>query len=180
MKYLIVSDIHGSLPCLKSVLDFFDKQKYDMLVLLGDLLNYGPRNGVPTGLDAMGIANALNSYSDKIVAVRGNCDSEVDQMLLSFPMMADYSIIVAEGKRIFLSHGHKYNSSNIPESSYDVIITGHTHLWMLESNNGKTVCNLGSITFPKENNPATFATLDDDGILRIRLLNGSIIKQTSI
>lgn len=180
MKYLIVSDIHGSLPNLKTVLEHFDSNSYDMLVLLGDLLNYGPRNGVPEGLDAMGIAGALNSYCDKIVAVRGNCDSEVDQMLLHFPMMADYSIIVNEGKRIFLTHGHKFSQANIPESSYDVIITGHTHLWTLESNGGKTVCNTGSITFPKEGRPATFATLDEDGILRIRLMDGSILKQQKI
>lgn len=180
MKYLIVSDIHGSLPRLRSVLDFFDKEGYDMLLLLGDLLNYGPRNGVPDGLDAMGIADSLNAYSDKIVAVRGNCDSEVDQMLLHFPMMADYAIVVIEGKRVFLSHGHKFNASDIPAESYDAIITGHTHLWMLDSVNGKTLCNTGSITFPKEGRPATFATIDEDMTLRVRLLDGSIIKENKL
>ena len=89
MKYLIVSDIHGSLPRLQTVLETFRRESCDMLLILGDILNYGPRNSIPEGIDPKGIAEALNSLSDRIVAVRGNCDSEVDQMLLSFPMMAD-------------------------------------------------------------------------------------------
>ena len=88
MKYLIVSDIHGSAPRMEQVIAFFEKEKIDMLLILGDILNYGPRNGVPEGLDALRIVELLNKNSDKIIAVRGNCDSEVDQMLLDFPIMA--------------------------------------------------------------------------------------------
>ena len=100
MKYLLLSDIHGSLTRLRRVLDIYRREQCDMLLLLGDILNYGPRNGLPEGLDARGVADALNPLADEIVAVRGNCDSEVDQMLLHFPIMATYSILVDEGRKI--------------------------------------------------------------------------------
>ena len=108
MKYLIVSDIHGSLPALESVLDVYAREHCDMLLLLGDILNYGPRNRIPEGIDPKGIAQRLNAMKDSIVAVRGNCDSEVDQMLLDFPIMSDYAVVVDEGRRMFLTHGHVY------------------------------------------------------------------------
>ena len=101
MKYLIVSDIHGSLPALERVLDFFHEKKCDMMILLGDILNYGPRNGLPDGLNPMEIANKLNSMSDKIMAIRGNCDSEVDQMLLDFPIFLIIFCCATRGKRFF-------------------------------------------------------------------------------
>ena len=180
MKYLIVSDIHGSLPRLQTVLDIFRRESCDMLLILGDILNYGPRNSIPEGIDPKGITEALNSLSDRIVAVRGNCDSEVDQMLLSFPMMADYSIVVESGKRIFLTHGHKYTAESLPNTSFDVFISGHTHIWKLDKTaDGKVVCNTGSITFPKENNVPTFAILDN-GVLSIRNLENKILKQVEM
>ena len=113
MKYLIVSDIHGSLPRLRKVLDFYEKAQCTMLCILGDILNYGPRNGLPEGLDPKGIAECLNRFPDNIIAVRGNCDSEVDQMLLDFPILSDYSIIADNGKLIFLTHGHLYNEEKL-------------------------------------------------------------------
>lgn len=178
MKYLIVSDIHGSLPRLEQVIAFFETNRYDMLVVLGDLLNYGPRNGVPEGLNAPGIAEALNRFSDKIVCVRGNCDSEVDQMLLDFPCMGDYALLVIGSKRLFLTHGHKYNEQNLPKG-IDAFFYGHTHLWKLEQNNGLIICNTGSITFPKGGNEPTFATIDEDRIC-IRTLDGNIINEVRI
>lgn len=174
MKYLIVSDIHGSLPRLKQVLDFYQKEHYDMLCILGDILNYGPRNGLPEGLDAQGIVKLLNEKADEIVAVRGNCDSEVDQMLLHFPLMADYALLVDNGKKLFLTHGHIYNDEHRPSCRHDAIVFGHTHLWKLEQANGAIVCNTGSITFPKGGKEPTFATLDD-GTLSMRRLDGTII-----
>ena len=106
MKYLIVSDIHGSLPALEQVLAFYREQQCGMLCILGDILNYGPRNGIPQGLDPKGIAEHLNAMADEIVAIRGNCDSEVDQMLLDFPILSDYALLIDNGKRFFLTHGH--------------------------------------------------------------------------
>ena len=106
MKYLIVSDIHGCLPALEKVLQFYQNNHFDMLVILGDILNYGPRNGLPEGLNPKGIAERLNGMAAETVAIRGNCDSEVDQMLLDFPILSDYTLIVDNGKKLFLTHGH--------------------------------------------------------------------------
>lgn len=179
MRYLILSDIHGSLPILEQVLKFYDEGKYDMLLLLGDLLNYGPRNGLFHGLDAPGVAKLLSRHSNHIVAVRGNCDSEVDQMLLPFPIMSDYAIVCDGCHRIFLTHGHIYNEQNLPPShSCEIFFYGHTHLWTLQSakEDRPAICNTGSPTFPKGGNPPTFATLED-GTLSVRHLDGTILQQ---
>ena len=181
MKYLIVSDIHGSLPRLEKTLSFFEREDYDMLLILGDILNYGPRNEIPEGIDAPGIAARLNAMAEKIVAVRGNCDSEVDQMLLRFPCMGDYCILVADGTRIMLTHGHHYNEDNVPAFGVDALFCGHTHLWKLERNaDGILVCNTGSITFPKGGNVPTFATIDEDGSVRMRGLEGDVLSAMPI
>lgn len=174
MKYLIMSDIHGALPALQRVLDFYTENKCDMLCILGDILNFGPRNGLPEGLDPKGIAERLNAMAEQIVAVRGNCDSEVDQMLLDFPIMSDYALLVQDGKRIFLTHGHKYNEDSGANLAVDAIFCGHTHLWKLEKIDGVTVCNTGSITFPKGENPPTFAVLDND-LLTVYRLDGVVL-----
>lgn len=123
MRYLIISDIHGSLPRLQRALDFYRQQQCDMLLILGDILNYGPRNSIPEGIDAKGIVAALNPLADDIVAVRGNCDAEVDQMLLRFPMMSDYVLLVDEGRRILLTHGHVYNPDHLPTGHYDAVFS---------------------------------------------------------
>ncbi len=181
MKYLILSDIHGSRPVLEQVLRFYDAGGYERLLLLGDLLNYGPRNGLPAGLDAMGVAGLLNERADRIVAVRGNCDSEVDQMLLRFPMMGDYALVCDGGRRLFLTHGHVYGEDRLPAAGCDVFLYGHTHLWKLEpAGAGRpVVCNIGSPTFPKGGNPPTFATLDD-GWLRVRRTDGSVLAELEL
>ena len=180
MKYLIVSDIHGSLPALEHVLDFFHKEHYDMLCILGDIINYGPRNGLPEGLDPKGIVERLNPLADRIVAIRGNCDSEVDQMLLDFPILSDYALLVEGGQRIFLTHGHVYGEQNLPRAGFDVFIYGHTHLWKLERDEqGRVICNTGSPTFPKQQRPATFCTLEN-GNLSVRLLDGTILKTIAL
>ena len=177
MKYLLLSDIHGSLPRLQTVLDYYEREHYDMLLLLGDILNYGPRNGVPEGLDAPGIVARLNVLADQIVAVRGNCDSEVDQMLLHFPMMSDYMLLIVGGKRLMLTHGHRYNPDALTGLSVDAVIYGHTHLWLLERRGDLLACNIGSPTFPKGGNPPTFATLEEDGRLVVRTLDGAALAE---
>lgn len=101
MKYLLISDIHGCKPTLEKALAFYKQQHCDMLLILGDILNYGPRNRIPQGIDAKGIVDLLNPLADQIIAIRGNCDAEVDQMLLNFPIMADYALIVDETGKAF-------------------------------------------------------------------------------
>ena len=179
MKYLLVSDIHGCLPALEKVLRFYDRSHCDMLCILGDILNYGPRNSIPEGINAKGIVEALNRRAGDIVAVRGNCDAEVDQMLLEFPMMVDYLMLVDEGRRLFLTHGHIYNKVSMPKGSIDAIVYGHTHLWELTRQDNTLVCNLGSITFPKGGNVPTFMTYEH-GVFTAYTLDGEPMKQERI
>lgn len=188
MNYLIVSDIHGCLPALERILDYYDSHPFDQLVLLGDLLNYGPRNRIPEGIDAPAIVERLNERADSIIAVRGNCDSEVDQMLFRFDMMGTYAVLVdaadnGQLRRYFLTHGHRYNHDNMPAGRYDAIFHGHTHLQGIEEVSACTpeghchttlIVNSGSPTFPKGGNPPTFVTLQD-GIIRIHHLDGTVI-----
>lgn len=186
MKYLIISDIHGSLPRLERALSYYERGGFDMLFILGDILNYGPRNSIPEGIDAKGIVARLNPLAADIVAVRGNCDAEVDQILLDFPMMADYALIVDNGKRLLLTHGHIYNKVKLPPGHFDAVFYGHTHLWLLEQGetmvssadgdddglyveSGPVFCNTGSITFPKGGNPPTLATYEN-GTITVRTL----------
>ena len=180
MKYLILSDIHGSLTSLDKALGIYCSHGCDMLLLLGDLLNYGPRNGVPEGLDAMAICESLNSMASDIVAIRGNCDREVDQMLLDFPIMSDCSTVVLQnGKRCFLTHGHIFSPEKLPSTGMDIFFSGHTHLWKLEKDgNCRIICNTGSITFPKGGNLPTFATIEEEGSVCVRSLEDySILAQ---
>ncbi|MGG6545322.1 UNVERIFIED_CONTAM: phosphodiesterase [Prevotella sp. 15_C9] len=179
MKYLLVSDIHGCLPALQTVLKFYDELGCDMLCILGDILNYGPRNAIPEGLDAKGIAELLNAHAEHIVAVRGNCESEVDQMLLRFPILADYLLLVDEGKKLFLTHGHIYNKEEMPPGRFDAVVYGHTHLWELTPKEGTLICNTGSITFPKQGKEPTFMTYER-GVFTVYNLNGEQLTEKSI
>ena len=179
MKYLLLSDIHGSLPNLERVLEVYEKEKCDMLLLLGDIINYGPRNRIPEGINPAGIVERLNAMKENIVAVRGNCDSEVDQMLLQFPIMSDYALVVDNGVRLFLTHGHKYNEDNMPPCHHDVFVYGHTHLWKLEQTAHGVVCNIGSPTFPKGGNEPTFG-IYDNGVISVRRMNGEVLKEMKV
>lgn len=179
MKYLLLSDIHGALPRLEAALDFYRQQQCDMMLLLGDVLNYGPRNRIPDGIDAQGVARRLNEMAGDIVAVRGNCDSEVDQMLLDFPILSTCALLVDNGKRILLTHGHVYHPEHLPKGRFDAVIYGHTHVWQLEKKGSTTFCNTGSITFPKNGNVPTMGMLDN-GVASIFDLSGKLLKQAPI
>lgn len=178
MKIVFVSDIHGCYARLAPVLDFFDRSNADMLCIGGDIINYGPRNGIPPdGLNPAEIADALNKRKSNIIAVRGNCDSEVDQMLLHFPIMSDFAL-VADGRRSFLlTHGHLFNADDRPLwAAADVIVSGHTHFWRLEREaSGSVILNTGSITFPKGGNVPTFAFYDGDE-LSVLTLDRKVLK----
>ena len=114
--------------------------------------------------------------ADSIIAIRGNCDSEVDQMLLEFPILSDYALIVDNGKRLFLTHGHIYNEDKLPNGKHDYLFYGHTHLWKLGREKGMTICNTGSITFPKGGNLPTFAVYEN-GKVSVYELNGTLLKE---
>ena len=179
MKYLLVSDIHGCRPALETVLKFYDEQHCNMLCILGDILNYGPRNSIPDGLDPKGIVEILNARASDIVAIRGNCDGEVDQMLLHFPILGDNLLLVDEGKKLFLTHGHVYNKDKMPQGHFDAIVYGHTHLWEMTPIDGTVVCNTGSITFPKGGNEPTFMTYEH-GTFTAYNLEGKKLKEYSL
>lgn len=187
MRYLILSDIHGCLPTLQKALKFYKEQRCDMLCILGDILNYGPRNRLPDGLNPKGIADTLNDMTDEIIAVRGNCDSEVDQMLLQFPIMQPYLLLVDEGKKLLLTHGHIYDKTHLPPGHFDTVFYGHTHYWELTAGKPEegmnpaipVICNTGSITFPKGGNPQTFA-IYEGGKITIYTLNGEPLKSLQI
>lgn len=180
MKLFFISDIHGSFHFLRKAIDHYEKEKADYLVILGDELYHGARNPLPEGYNPKETAALLNAHADKIIAVRGNCDSEVDQMVLDFPMTADYTIILYNGRRLFLSHGHVYSSSNLPRlSAGDVFLYGHTHIPVAEKKGDIYIINPGSISMPKENNPNTYGVLDGDNFI-IKDLDGNTFKEISL
>ncbi|MGY3569040.1 phosphodiesterase [Vibrio paucivorans] len=179
MKLFFASDLHGCLVATERVLEKFEQSGAQTLVLLGDTLNHGPRNPVPEGYNPPKVAERLNQYADSIISVRGNCDSEVDQMLLEFPMMTDYSwILLEEHKRIFLTHGHLYNQDKRPNlKSGDAIAHGHTHIPCAEWVDDIVVFNPGSVTFPRQEFPASYG-LYDNGQFQVVSFEGDIIAET--
>lgn len=159
MKLFIASDIHGSVKWCKKMLDAFKKEGADKLVLLGDLLYHGPRNPLPDGYAPQDVFEMLNPLADKIVAVRGNCDSEVDQMVLDFNVSSDYAEIWDGGKKITLSHGHRLVP---PLGRGDVYITGHTHVPLnVVEKEGYLHLNPGSVSLPKENSAHGYILYDN-------------------
>ena len=180
MRYFIISDIHGSSLYLKKALDVFKTGDYDYLVILGDILYHGPRNSIPEGYNPQEVVSLLNPLSKRIIACRGNCDAEVDQMLLGFPCLGDYSLIVDGKVSLFATHGHLYTPDTCPMTpGTSIFLSGHTHLWVLERKDGLIVCNPGSITLPKENRPHTYATYED-GTLFIKDFEEQVLAKLSV
>ncbi|WP_298442244.1 phosphodiesterase [uncultured Ferrimonas sp.] len=158
---LFISDIHGSLSALEQALQWQQKLQANTLVLLGDILNHGPRNPIPDGYDPQGVAERLNQYADRIIAVRGNCDSEVDQMLCQFPLLAHYNWLLLNQRRLCLTHGHLMGPDNLPPlQAGEGIAFGHTHLPVAQWVDDRLHFNPGSITSPKGGNVASFGHFD--------------------
>jgi putative phosphoesterase len=173
---LIISDIHGSISALERVLHWYDILECRHIVLLGDLLNHGPRNPVPKGYDPASVAEVLNKYAQQIIAVRGNCDSEVDQMLCSFPMQAEYNWLVMDGRRLCLTHGHLMNPDRLPPlAPGEAFIYGHTHLPVAERRGGILLFNPGSITVPKGGNEASFGYFNGEEFMVMKLYSGKVM-----
>lgn len=163
MRLLIASDIHGDFNCAQHVIDVFNEKKCDKILLLGDILYHGPRNNLPDGYDPKAVISLLNEYSNHILAVRGNCDTEVDQMVLTFPILADYAYISADGLQIFATHGHRFNTQTPPALSQgDILLHGHTHILASEKfGNDNTYINPGSTSIPKGGNPKSYMIYED-------------------
>lgn len=173
MKLVFISDIHGSLTYLERALERVEAEKPDQIVLLGDLLYHGPRNPLPEGYAPAEVLKRLNAYKERLVCVRGNCDSEVDQMVLQFPIRADYAMLYVDGLKIFATHGHIYSAQELPPlSEGNILIHGHTHIPVAERlDKGVYLLNPGSIALPKENHPHTYGVLED-GAFAVRTLDG--------
>ena len=180
MKYMFASDVHGSAYYCRKMLEAFELEKADRLVLLGDLLYHGPRNDLPKEYAPKEVISMLNGMKNKIYAVRGNCEAEVDQMVLEFPVMADYCILAIDGKTLYATHGHVYNTSNLPPmQDGDVLVHGHTHVLKAEQMEGYIWLNPGSVSIPKEGNPPTYAVLED-GVFSIKEFDGNVVKRIRI
>lgn len=157
MKLLIASDIHGSAYYCRLLLERYREEKADKLLLLGDILYHGPRNDLPREYAPKEVLAMLNAVKEEILCVRGNCDTEVDQMVLEFPILAEYCILYEEGKLIFATHGHQYNTGNPPMlKAGDILLHGHTHVPAFEKFDGKYYINPGSVSIPKEESPHSY------------------------
>lgn len=183
MKYLVISDIHGSALSLETVLNTFEKET-DLIIVSGDFLNHGPRNPLPDGWDTKKTAALLNQYRQKIICVRGNCDSEVDQMMLTFPCLNAYTtLFTPKGRRIFIHHGHLYTHEELEQllPSGTLVISGHTHVTLMQEENGLSYFNPGSVSLPKCDDGKTCGILEelDDGKINVKLysIDGKLIRE---
>ncbi len=165
MKIFIASDIHGSAFWCRKMLEAYRAEKADKLLLLGDILYHGPRNDLPQEYAPKAVISMLNEIKDEILCVRGNCDTEVDQMVLEFPILADYAFICEGGVRIFATHGHKFNEQALPPlSKGDILLHGHTHVQVRREHENYTYVNPGSVSIPKENTGHGYAVLENGEI----------------
>ena len=172
MKWLIASDIHGSAIFCERLLEAFGREKADRLLLLGDLLYHGPRNDLPEGYAPKSVISLLNSVKDSIFCVRGNCEAEVDQMVLEFPVLAEYCLLETAGRTLFATHGHHYHlQAPPPVKEGDILLNGHTHIPAKDASKGFWYLNPGSVSLPKEGSPRAYMTLED-GVFLWKTLDG--------
>lgn len=181
MKLMIASDIHGSSLYCKQLVDAFWREKADKLFLLGDLLYHGPRNGLPEEYDTKAVAGMLNEIKDEILCVRGNCDAEVDQMVLDFPIMAEYSTVALKNRVIYATHGHKFNLDNLPPlQKGDILLHGHTHIPAWEKfGDNNLYLNPGSVSIPKNGSERGYMIIDDSRY-QWKTLDGEVYHEIEI
>lgn len=164
MKLFIASDIHGSAYYCEQLMKAFDREDADRMLLLGDLLYHGPRNDLPEDYAPKQVIEMLNAYKNKIFCVRGNCDTEVDQMVLEFPIMADYCILPVRNRVIYATHGHHYNLQQLPPmQTGDILLHGHTHVpaWTCFGEQ-QYYLNPGSVSIPKEGSCHSYMILENE------------------
>ena len=175
MKLLIISDIHGSSYYAEKIKEIEAKENPDQIILLGDLYYHGPRNELTQEYNPMKVAGVLNDLKDKIKAVRGNCDAEVDEMISDFKL-EPYIEMQVNGKKVFFSHGHVYNMDNIPHKDIDIMFYGHFHVGFIEEENGIIFVNPGSISLPKNNSEHSYIIFDEKAIT-LKDVDGNVIKE---
>lgn len=182
MKLMFASDIHGDIVGAKKAIDAFKSEGAEKLILLGDLLYFGPRNSLKESYNPQAVIGFLNENREKLLCVRGNCDAEVDQMVLDFPIMAEYAYLCVDGFSMLLTHGHKINKDS---AGYlregEILIHGHTHVLCIERfGKGNLYINPGSTTYPKESNPPSYM-IYENGIFEIKHLDsGEVLKRIKL
>ena len=181
MKYLIASDIHGSAYWTERLCAAIESEQPDRIVLLGDLLYHGPRNDLPPDYAPKEVIALLNARKNQIFCVRGNCDTEVDQMVLEFPVLADYAVLPVGQRLIYATHGHIYHVKNLPPlAPGDVLLHGHTHIpaWT-EFGEGNLYLNPGSVSIPKEGSAHSYMTLEGETFLW-KTLEGEVYRELEL
>ena len=181
-KIMIASDIHGSGFWCGKLTEAFEEETPEKRLLLGDILYHGPRNELPDGYSPKRVAELLNPLKTRILCVRGNCDAEVDQMMLSFPLLADYALLFAGGRTLFATHGHLFDADNPPPlSPGDILLNGHFHVpCHREIAGGALYINCGSVSLPKENSPHSYALLGGGEIVWKDLDGGKIFDRMAL
>lgn len=181
MKLMIASDIHGSAYYCRRLIERYQAEQPDQLLLLGDILYHGPRNDLPEEYNPKEVIPMLNGIKDHILCVRGNCDAEVDQMVIEFPIMAEYALVYMGNIKLFITHGHLYNMENLPPLQEGVILLhGHTHVpaWQPFGNHNLYV-NPGSVSLPKENSPHSYMLLTETA-MEWKDMDGHVYRQKTI
>ena len=169
MKLVIASDIHGSAYWCGKLLEVIEEEQPERIILLGDLLYHGPRNDLPRDYAPKKVIPMLSALADRILAVRGNCEAEVDQMVLPFPCMADYALLEADGQTLYLTHGHLWSPEKLPPLTEGTLfLSGHTHVKTDEIRNGIRCLNPGSVSIPKDGSHSCL--ICDNGTFRFRTL----------
>ena len=164
MKWMIASDLHGSAVYCRRMIEAFEREGADRLFLLGDLLYHGPRNDLPEGYAPKEVMPLLNGMKPKLLCVRGNCDAEVDQMVLDFPILADYAVLPVGQRLVYATHGHVHNLKNLPPlAPGDILLHGHTHIpaWT-EFGEENLYLNPGSLSIPKDGSAHSYMTLEGE------------------
>ena len=175
MRFLIASDIHGSAYYCRLLLQAVEKEKADRIILLGDILYHGPRNDLPKEYATKELIAILNPLKNKLLCFRGNCDTEVDKMVLDFPVLADYAVIPLGNKLIYATHGHNYNENNLPPlCNGDILLNGHTHVPKYTEHENYVYMNPGSVSIPKENSAHSYMILENGKFLWKDLINGEV------
>ena len=166
MKWFIASDIHGSKYYTEKMLNCYKAEKCNKMLLLGDILYHGPRNDLPRDYAPKAVIDMLNDVASEIMCVRGNCDTEVDQMVLHFPVLADYAIITYNETLIYATHGHNYNEDKLPPlANGDILLHGHTHVPVCRKHESYTYINPGSVSIPKENSHHGYMTFENGAFI---------------
>ncbi len=180
MKLLIASDIHGSAFYCERLLEAVRREGDPRILLLGDILYHGPRNDLPRDYDPKKVIEMLNPLKDSIFCVRGNCEAEVDQMVLDFPVLADYCLWPVGEHMMFCTHGHIYNKDHLPPMRQgDILLHGHTHVPVADYQEGHWILNPGSVSIPKEESRHSYATLEE-GIFVFKDLEGTEYKRVNL